>query len=334
MTHRKPLCAVALLILGLAPLRAQDLVHHDANREIVLNGGGATFSYPVLSKWFAEYQQRSPSVKINYQPIGSGGAIRQILEHTLDFAASESWLSDEQLGKLGEPLLHIPAVLGAVVPAFNLPGIPELKFTGPLLADIYLGRVARWNDPAIGKLNPGVRLPDAPIALVHRADGSGTTFCLTDYLSKTSKDWETKVGRGVALSWPSGIGAKGNQGVTAYVQQTQYSLGYLELTYALQSGLTYGSVQNRAGRFVKASAQSASDAAAATTKTMPRDYRISITDAPGVKSYPIVSFSWLLLYGKNPPDKSLALRDFLHWMIADGQKSICDVRRRFLARTA
>ena len=260
-----------------------------------LNGAGATFPYPMYSKWFSEYNKLHPDVQINYQSIGSGGGIRQVLNGTVDFGASDGPMTDEQLAQSKTKILHIPTVLGAVVPAYNVPGISgEIKFTPEVLADIFLGKIANWNNPAIAKANPEIKFPDQGIVVVHRSDGSGTTFIFTDYLSKVSKDWEGTVGKGTSVKWPIGLGGKGNEGVAGQIRQLQGAIGYVELIYAVENKIAYGSVKNAAGNFVKASLEGVTEAAA-SVKTMPADFRVSITDAPGKMAYPISSFTWLLI---------------------------------------
>lgn len=288
--------------------------------ETMITGAGATFPYPIYSKWFDAYSKVHPDVRINYQSIGSGGGIRQITQKTVDFGATDGPMKDDQLEKAPGKILHIPTVLGAVVPVFNVEGVRDLRFDGKVLADIFLGKVRRWNDPALKALNPAAALPDAPITVVHRADGSGTTYCFVDYLSKVSPEWAEKVGRGTSVQWPVGLGGKGNEGVAGTVRQTPNSVGYVELIYAEHNKIAHGAVRNRAGKFVKASMESVSAAAAGAAKDMPADYRVSITDAPGEKSYPISTFTWLLVYEENPGRKGEILKDFLAWMLNDGQK--------------
>jgi phosphate transport system substrate-binding protein len=288
---------------------------------VTLNGAGATFPNPIYTKWFSEYNKLHPDVQINYQSIGSGGGIRQVLAGTVDFGASDGPMTDEQLGQAKVKILHIPTVLGAVVPAYNVPGISgEVKFTPDVLANIFLGKVNNWNDPAIAKSNPGVSFPNQPIIVIHRSDGSGTTFIFTDYLSKVSKEWESTVGKGTSVKWPIGLGGKGNEGVAGQVRQLQGSIGYVELIYAVQNNISYGSVKNAAGEFLKATLQGVTDAAA-SVKTMPADFRVSITNAPGKTAYPISSFTWLLIpvQAKTPANGKI-LADFLSWMVNDGQK--------------
>ncbi|MEK7288517.1 MAG: phosphate ABC transporter substrate-binding protein PstS, partial [Elusimicrobiota bacterium] len=291
-----------------------------AQNIVTLNGAGATFPYPIYSKWFDEYYKIKPDIQINYQSIGSGGGIRQITERTVDFGATDSPMTDEQLFKINGKILHIPAVLGAVVPVFNLPGAEDLKFTGEILADIFLGKIKRWNDPAIRTVNPDVKLPDEPITVVHRSDGSGTTFCFVDYLSKVSKEWEKKVGRGTSVNWPTGLGAKGNEGVAGLVKQTPNSIGYVELIYAEHNKLSHAPVKNAAGQFIKGSVETVTQAAAGAAKNMPKDFRVSITNVAGGKTYPISTFTWLLIYEENPAGKGRILKDFSVWMLEEGQK--------------
>ncbi len=286
-----------------------------------LNGAGATFPYPMYSKWFSEYHKLHPEIEINYQSIGSGGGIRQVMAGTVDFGASDMPMKDEQLKETKSKILHVPTVLGADVPAYNLPGVSaELKFTPAVLAGIFLGRIAKWNDKAIAADNPGVNLPDKDIIVIHRSDGSGTTFVWTDYLSKVSPDWKSLVGADTSVKWPVGLGGKGNEGVAGYVRQMPGAIGYIELIYAVQNNIAYGSIQNSAGNLVKASLESVTDAAASSPK-MPADFRVSITNAPGKDAYPISSFTWLLVpVQSKEPAKGKILSDFLTWMVTDGQK--------------
>ena len=288
---------------------------------VTLNGAGATFPNPIYTKWFSEYNKLHPDVQINYQSIGSGGGIRQVLAGTVDFGASDGPMTDEQLGQAKVKILHIPTVLGAVVPAYNVPGVSgDVKFTSDVLANIFLGKVTNWNDPAIAKVNPGVNFPNQPIIVIHRSDGSGTTYIFTDYLSKVSKEWESTVGKSTSVKWPIGLGGKGNEGVAGQVRQLQGSIGYVELIYAVQNHISYGSVKNSAGEFLKASLEGVTDAAA-SVKNMPADFRVSITNAPGKTAYPISSFTWLLIpvQAKSPANGKI-LADFLNWMVNDGQK--------------
>ena len=286
-----------------------------------LNGAGATFPNPIYSKWFAEYHNAHPDVEINYQPIGSGGGIRQVTAGTVDFGASDGPMTDAQLAdyKNGK-LYHIPTVLGSVVPAYNIPGVKsELKFSGPVLANIFLGKITSWNDAAIAKENPDAKLPNVPIVVVHRSDSSGTTYVWTDYLSKISPDWQGGPGKSTAVKWPLGIGAKGNEGVAGMIRQTDGAIGYIELIYAEQNKIPFGTVKNAAGNYVKASLDSTTAAAAGVK--MPADYRVSITNATGKEAYPIASFTWLLIPGHNADaNKQRIIIDFLNWMVNDGQK--------------
>jgi len=288
-----------------------------------INGAGATFPYPIYSKWFSEYNKVHPNVEINYQSIGSGGGIRQLTNETVFFGASDGPMTNDQLYAAPSRILHFPTVLGGVVPVYNIPGVDaELRFTGHTLADIFLGRITKWNDAAIRNANPGVNLPPADITIVHRSDGSGTTYIWCDYLSKVSPDYRKTVGVATSVNWPAGVGAKGNEGVAGLVQQTPGAIGYVELIYALQNSIAYGSVQNMAGEFVRASTETVRNAAAAANgKAMPADFRVSITNAPGHNVYPISSFTWLLLY-ENAKDKarSRAMVDFVRWALTDGQK--------------
>ena len=296
-----------------------------ATRMIQINGAGATFPYPIYSRWFSEYNKQHPNVQINYQSIGSGGGIRQLTNQTVFFGATDGPMTDEQLKAAPGPILHLPTVLGAVVPVYNLPGLSgDLKFNGVVLADIYLGKIKSWNDAAIAKLNPGVMLPSTDIAVVHRSDGSGTTYIFVDYLSKVSGEFKSKVGVNTSVNWPVGVGGKGNEGVAGLVSQTPGAVGYVELIYALQTKISFASVQNAAGEFVKASPESVTKAAASAT--IPEDFRVSITNAQGAGAYPISSFTWLLL-SQNPTDTARAkiMVDFLRWAITDGQKFATDL---------
>ena len=286
-----------------------------------INGAGATFPNPIYSKWFSEYNQQHPDIKINYQPIGSGGGIRQVTEGTVDFGASDGPMTDAQLSASKVKIVHIPTVLGAVVPVYNLPGVnAELKFSQDALAGIYLGKITKWNDPYIARENPGVNLPNHDILVVHRTDGSGTTYIFTDWLSKVSPEWQGKTGKGTAVGWPVGVGGKGNEGVAAMVRQAPYTIGYVELIYAEQNKMQFGLVRNHDGKFVKASTSGVTAAAAADAKAIPPDYRVSITDAPGADSYPISSFTWLLIPSPaKDPVKGRALQGFLNWMLEHGE---------------
>jgi len=283
---------------------------------------GATFPYPIYSKWFDEFHKLHGDVQINYQSIGSGGGIRQLEAGTVDFGASDVPMTDEQLAKQKVPPLHLPTVLGGVVPTYNVPGVTaELNFTQEALAGIFLGTVKKWNDPALAKANPGVNLPGEDIVVVHRSDGSGTSFIWTDFLSKVSPEWKSKVGSGASVQWPAGLGAKGNEGVSGLVKQTPNSLGYVELIYAVNNHMDYGRVRNAAGSFVKADLASVTAAAAGAAASMPEDFRVSITNAPGKAAYPIASFTWLLVPTKiQDATKRKNIVEFLHWMLGPGQK--------------
>ena len=286
-----------------------------------LNGAGATFPYPIYSKWFSEYHKLHPDIQINYQPIGSGGGIRQLIAGTVDFGATDGPMTDDQLKEAKIKLLHAPTVLGADVPAYNIPGVTgELKFTPQVLAGIFLGKITNWNDKAIAAANPGVNLPNQDIIVVHRSDGSGTTYIFTDYLAKVSPEWQNQVGKGTSVKWPTGIGGKGNEGVAGSIRTLPGSIGYVELIYAVQNNIAYGSVRNSAGVFLKASLEGVT-AAAASVKSMPADFRVSITNPPGKDAYPISSFTWLLIPAQSKdPAKGKILADFLNWMVTDGQK--------------
>ena len=295
-----------------------------------LNGAGATFPNPVYQKWFAEYRNAHPDIAINYQSLGSGAGIRQVTEGTVDFGASDGPMTDQQIAELKAKrkvdVLHIPTVLGSDVPAYNLPGITaEVKFTPQILAGIFLGKITSWNDPNIAKANPGVKFPDKPIIVVHRSDGSGTTYIWTDYLSKISPEWRNGPGKATSVRWPTGLGGKGNEGVAGVIHQVEGAIGYVELIYAIQTKIPYGSVQNAAGEFVKASLESTTQAAA-SVKQMPADFRVSITNAPGKGAYPIASFTWLLIPVQwQDQGKKQAMVDFLNWMLSNGQGMVKDL---------
>ena len=309
---------IALLCLALSvPAFAQT----------TLNGAGATFPYPMYSKWFSKYHDAHPDIQFNYQSIGSGGGIRQVLAGTVDFGASDGPMTDQQLAESKTKILHVPTVLGAVVPAYNVSGVSgEIKFTPDALAGIFLGKITNWNDKAITAANPGVNFPkDEPIVVIHRSDGSGTTFIFTDYLSKVSSEWQSQVGKNTSVKWPVGLGGKGNEGVAGMIRQMQGSIGYIELIYAVQNKITYGTVKNAAGEFVKADLNSVT-AAAASVKNMPADFRVSITNAPGKDAYPISSFTWLLIPAQSKDAaKGKIIADFLNWMVDDGQKMTADL---------
>ena len=315
------------LKLTLSLACAVTLVAGAAAQTMRINGAGATFPYPIYSKWFSEYNKIHSSVEINYQSIGSGGGIQQVTKQTVFFGASDGPMTPEQMQGAPGKILHFPTVLGAVVPVYNIPNVnAELHFSGPLLADMFLGKITKWNDPAIARLNAGVSLPASDITVAHRADGSGTTYIWVDYLSKVSPEWKSKVGVATSVNWPTGVGGRGNEGVSGLVRQTPGAIGYVELIYALQNKIAYGSVQNTAGEFVKASVSSVTAAAAEAAGKMPPDFRVSITNAPGKGVYPISSFTWLLLY-ENAKDKAQAktMVDFMKWALTEGQKYCADL---------
>jgi phosphate transport system substrate-binding protein len=309
------LCMIALL-LG---------VFAWAQSNLLINGAGATFPNPIYSKWFAVYHQQHSNIEFNYGSVGSGAGIRQVTDGTVDFGATDGPMTDEQLktyqDKHGFPLLHFPTVLGAVVPTYNVPGVTaSLNFTPEALAGIYLGKITKWNDPAITGANKGVNLPAQDIVVIHRSDGSGTTYIWTDYLSKISEEWKSKVSRNTSVNWPVGLGGKGNEGVTGLVKQTPNAIGYVELIYAAQNNIPFGTVKNSSGAFIKADLASVTAAAAGAAKDMPADFRVSITNAPGKTAYPISSFTWLLIPSKiQDAAKSEAIKGFLKWMVTDGQ---------------
>jgi phosphate transport system substrate-binding protein len=286
-----------------------------------INAAGATFPAPIYQKWFEEFHKAHPESQINYQAIGSGGGIRQLVEGTVDFGASDMPMTDDQLSKVTRyKVLHFPTVLGGIVPTYNVPGADSLKFSGATLAGIYLGNIKKWNDPALVKDNPGVKLPNEDITVVHRSDGSGTSFVFSDYLSKVSPEWKTKVGVNASVNWPVGLGGKGNEGVAGLVKQTPNSIGYVELIYAVQNKMEYGSIKNAAGNFVKADFNTVSEAAAGAAKEMPADFRVSINNAPGKNAYPISTFTWLLIPDKiGDATKKKSITDFLQWMMTTGQ---------------
>jgi len=308
---KKTLVAVALAAFALGAAQAQKLT-----------GAGATFPYPIYSKWFSEYSSAHPGVEINYQSIGSGGGIRQVTSGLVDFGASDMPMDDAALSASKIKLIHIPTVMGAVVPVFNVPGVTDLRFSGPVLADIFLGKVTSWDDAAIAKDNPGVKLPAQKIIVVHRADSSGTSFIWTDYLSKVSKDWAGGPGKSTAPGWPTGVGGKGNEGVAGLVRQLPGAIGYVELIYALQNKIPFGAVKNQAGNYLKGSIEGVTEAAA-SVKNMPADYRISITDAPGANAYPISSFTYLLIPATpiNANNQS-TLKDMLSWIVKSGESEV------------
>lgn len=290
-------------------------------RTLLINGAGATFPYPIYSKWFAEYAKVDPTVHFNYQSIGSGAGIRQVLVRTVDFGASDSPMSDELLAQAPGDILHLPTVLGGVVVTYHLPGVEvTLNFTQRSLADIFLGTLTRWDDPRLADANPNVPLPPQPIIVVHRSDGSGTTYIWTDFLAKVSPAWAERVGRGQSINWPVGLGGKGNEGVAGLVKQIPYAIGYVELGYALHSQLAYGRVENAAGEFADCTIESVTQAAVGAVETIPADFRVSITNPPGAGAYPVISFTWLLVYRRQEdPERGEALVQFLKWMVEDGQ---------------
>jgi len=289
-----------------------------ASAQLLINGAGATFPYPIYSKWFDEYARIDPSVRFNYQSIGSGGGQKQILAETVDFGASDGPMSDENLAKAKGKLLHIPTVAGAVVVTYNLPGNPALKLDGPAVADIFLGRIANWSDPRIAQLNPGVKLPSKEVIVVHRSDGSGTSYIFTDYLSNVSPEWEKRVGRNTSVKWPVGLGGKGNEGVAGQIKQLQGAIGYVELAYAQQNKLPYAELKNAGGKFIKPTL--ASITAALASATIPEDFRFSMVNPPGEDAYPIAGATWLLVYqAQSNPAKGQKLVEFLNWALQKGQ---------------
>ena len=308
---KKMLIAVGLLVLAFSSAEAQKIT-----------GAGATFPYPIYSKWFSEYSAAHPGVEINYQSIGSGGGIRQVSAGLVDFGASDAVMTDEQLAASKSKLIHIPTVLGAVVPIFNVSGVNDIKFSPDVLADIFLGKIDNWNSARIAKDNPGVKLPDQKITVVHRSDGSGTTYIFTDYLCKVSSDWANGPGKGASPNWPTGVGGKGNEGVAGLVRQLPGAIGYVELIYALQNKITFGEVKNAAGNWERASIEGVTEAAA-SIKVMPADYRVSITNAPGANAYPISSFTWLLI-PTHAADaaKGKVIKDLLSWIVTAGESEV------------
>jgi phosphate transport system substrate-binding protein len=318
-----PILVIALFVISCAD---SDRTHAAAPQagQVLINGTGATFPYPIYSKWFNEYHRKFPQIQINYQSIGSGGGIRQVIEGTVDFGATDGPMTDEQLKQAKTKILHFPTVLGAVVPAYNIPGVTqEINFTPEALAGIFLGKITKWNDPELKKANGTVNLPDKNIVVIHRSDGSGTTYVWVDYLSKVSPEWKSKVGVNTSVNWPVGLGGKGNEGVAGLIKQTPNSIGYVELIYAVQNKMGYGKVRNGAGNFVKADLASVTAAAASAAKAMPADFRVSITNADGKDVYPISSFTWLLIPSRiQDQTKKKAIKDFLQWMLTDGQNMV------------
>src|SRR5262245_7187411 len=313
MNRIVPVVIVLLLSVSLGSAQA-----------VLLNGAGATFPYPIYSKWFDEYHRLRPMIQINYQSIGSGGGIRQITEGTVDFGATDGPMTDEQLSQAKTKILHFPTVLGGVVPTYNIPGVAqELNFTPTAVAGIFLGKITKWNDPELKNANASANLADKDIVVVHRSDGSGTTYVWADYLAKVSPEWKAKVGVNTSVNWPIGLGGKGNEGVSGLIKQTPYSLGYVELIYAIQNKMAYGRVRNMSGTFVKADLASVTAAAAGAAKQMPEDFRVSITNSPAKDAYPISSFTWLLIPQKiADPAKKKAITDFVEWMLGDGQNMV------------
>jgi len=309
MKLRRRICLGLAIAFGLSA---------SASAQMMINGAGATFPYPIYSKWFDEYTKVDPSVRFNYQSIGSGGGQKQIMAQTVDFGASDGPMSDENLAKAPGKLLHIPTVAGAVVMSYNLPGNPALTFDGETIADMFLGKIKKWNDPKIAALNPGVKLPDNDVVVVHRSDGSGTTFIFTDYLSKVSPEWKQKVGNNTSVKWPTGIGAKGNEGVSGQVKQVPGAIGYVELIYALQNKMDFAQMKNAAGKVVKPSLESVT--AALSTAEIPDDFRFSMTNAPGPDAYPIAGATWILVYQEQKdPAKGKKLVEFLKWALTKGE---------------
>lgn len=308
----KRIILCALVLGGLAAGRGA------ASGQMLINGAGATFPYPIYSKWFDEYTRVDPSVRFNYQSIGSGGGQKQILEQTVDFGASDGPMSDENLAKAPRKLLHIPTVAGAVVVTYNLAEAPKLKLDGSVLADIFLGKITKWNDPRLAALNPGLKLPDTDLIVVHRSDGSGTTYIFTDYLGKVSPDWAKQVGHSTSVKWPTGLGAKGNEGVAGQVKQLPGTIGYVELAYAHQNQLPFADLKNAAGKFISASVESVTEALASAN--IPDDFRFSMVNAPGASAYPIAGATWLLVYQQQQnPAKGQKLVQFLQWALTKGE---------------
>ena len=309
------------ILLGLAVIFGLGAT---ASAQMMINGAGATFPYPIYSKWFDEYAKVDPSVRFNYQSIGSGGGQKQILAQTVDFGASDGPMSDDNLAKAPGKILHIPTVAGAVVITYNLEGSPALKLDADTIAGIFLGTIKKWNDPKIAATNPGTKLPDKDIVVVHRSDGSGTTFIFTDYLSKVSSDWKSKAGSNTSVSWPAGIGGKGNEGVSGQVKQTPGAIGYVELIYAIQNKMPYADIKNSTGEFVKATLESVT--AALATANIPDDFRFSMTNAPGNGAYPIAGATWLLVYQQQKDaTKGKKLVEFLKWALTRGEAMAKDL---------
>ena len=296
--------------------------------DLLINGAGATFPYPIYSKWFDVYAKENPGIKFNYQSIGSGGGIRMLSNRTVDVGASDAPMTDQQLSDAPGKILHFPSVMGAVVIAYNLPGFTgTLRLTGPVVADIFAGKITKWDDDKIKALNPSAAIPSQDIVVCHRSDGSGTSYIFTDYLSKVSPAWATDPGKGTAVKWPTGLGGKGNEGVTALVQQTPGAIGYIELIYALNNKIPFAQLQNKAGNWVDASLAGVTAAAASSADQMPADFRVSITNAPGADAYPISSFTWLLVYQKQTnKDVGEQIKKFLSWAMTQGQTLAPDLK--------
>ena len=312
----KKILALALILGG--------FVVSTAPAQMLINGAGATFPYPIYSKWFDAYAKVDPSVRFNYQSIGSGGGQKQILAQTVDFGASDGPMSDENLAKAPGKLFHIPTVAGAVVVSYNLAGDPKLKLDGPTLADIFLGKITKWNDPAIADQNAGVNLPDQDIVVVHRSDGSGTSYIFTDYLSNVSAEWKSRVGKNTSVNWPTGLGGKGNEGVSGQIKQVPGAIGYIELAYAMQNKLPYADMKNASGNYITPSLDSVTEALA--TAHIPDDFRFSMVNPPGEKAYPIAGATWLLVYQQQADAaKGKKLVEFLRWAYTDGEKMASDL---------
>jgi phosphate transport system substrate-binding protein len=313
------------LVASLFPTTVFALVCAGAMPAETINAAGATFPAPLYQRWFEEFHRLHPEAKINYQSMGSGAGIRQLMEGTMDFGASDMPMTDQQLSRIKKfKVLHFPTVAGGVVPSYNIQQLnAPIRFTSETLAGIYLGSILKWNDALLQKDNPGLRLPDAEITVVHRSDGSGTTFVWTDYLSKVSMEWKSKVGAGTSVNWPRGLGAKGNEGVSGLVKQTPNSIGYVDLIYAVHNGMPYGLVRNAGGTFVKADFESVTEAAAGAATDMPDDFRVSITNAPGKNAYPISTFTWLLIPNRiDDASKRAVIKEFLEWMLGPGQQQV------------
>jgi phosphate transport system substrate-binding protein len=316
------------LLLILLTIVAVTGIGNTGSADLLINGAGATFPYPIYSKWFDVYAKENPGIKFNYQSIGSGGGIRMLSNRTVDVGASDAPLTDQQLSDAPGKILHFPSVMGAVVIAYNLPGFTgTLRLTGPVIADIFAGKITKWDDDKIKALNTTVAIPSTDIVVCHRSDGSGTSYIFTDYMSKVSASWASDPGKGTAVKWPAGLGGKGNEGVTALIQQTPGAIGYVELIYALNNHIAYAEIQNKAGNWVQASLAGVTAAAASAAGEMAPDFRVSITDAPGADAYPISSFTWLLVYQKQTnKDVGEQIKKFLVWALSDGQKYTSDLK--------